>query len=105
MSDEKKNRSAKVIASIIRNNNVNEGMTAFALWLNTKDKYVPTMPIVMKDFIQDKKVILQDNILRKDITVDIIEGIPFCNGCRSNECAHVGFAICAQEMKRPYKIE
>jgi hypothetical protein len=43
--------------------------------------------------------------LQKDLIVDIIEGIPFCNECISNDYAHVGFAICAEEMKRPYKIE
>ena len=50
-------------------------------------------------FKEDKRVVLRDNILQKGIIVDIVEGIPFCNQCRSNDCAHVGFAICAEQMK------
>jgi hypothetical protein len=48
---------------------------------------------------------LQDNILKREIIVDIVEGVPFCNECRSNDCAHVGFTICAEEMKSPQNIE
>ncbi len=82
-----------------RNNSVYEGKIAYGLWLNAEDKRAPTLPIMMKEFKEDKKVVLQDNILQKGIIVDIVEGIPFCNQCRSNDCAHVGFAICAEQMK------
>ena len=76
----------------------------FGLMQNTKNPLA--IPIIMKDFIEDKKAVLQDNFSQKeDIIVDIVEGIPFCNECRSNDCAHVGFTICAEEMKRRYKIE
>jgi hypothetical protein len=98
-------KDSKVISTMVRNNSVDEGMVAFALWLNVEDKHSLAIPIVMKDFIEGKKVVLQDNILLKDIIVDIVEGIPFCNECRSNDCAHVGFAICAEEMKSPQNIE
>ena len=94
-----------MISTMVRNNNVEEGMTAFALWLNVEDKHSLAIPIIIKDFIEDRKVVLQDNILKKEIIVDIVEGVPFCNECGSNDCAHVGFAICAEEMKRPSKIE
>jgi hypothetical protein len=97
--------SSTVIPTMIRNNDVEEGMTAFALWLNVEDKHSLAIPIIMKDFIEGKKVVLQDNILEREIIVDIIEGIPFCNECRSNDCTHVGFTICAEEMKRPQSIE
>jgi hypothetical protein len=90
---------------MVRNNNVDEGMTAFALWLNVEDKHSLAIPIILKDFIEDKKAVLQDNILKKEVVVDIVEGVPFCEECRSNDCAHVGFAICTEEMKRPSKIE
>ena len=97
--------SSTGMPTMIRNNDVEEGMTAFALWLNVEDKDSLAIPIIMKDFTEDKKVVLQDNILRREIIVDIMEGIPFCNECRSNDCAHVGFTICAEEMKRPLSIE
>jgi hypothetical protein len=94
-----------VAQTVVRNNSVDEGMTAFALWLNVEDKSSLTIPIILKDFIEDKKAVLHDNFLKKEVVVDIVEGIPFCGECRSNDCAHVGFAICAEEMKRPSKIE
>jgi hypothetical protein len=95
-----------MIAAMIRNNNIDECVVAFALWLNAEYKNPLAIPIIMKDFIEDKKAVLQDNFSQKeDIIVNIVEGIPFCNECRSNDCAHVGFTICAEEMKRRYKIE
>jgi hypothetical protein len=39
------------------------------------------------------------------LIVTIAEGIPFCNECRSNDCAHVGFTICAIQMANKSKIE
>jgi hypothetical protein len=48
---------------------------------------------------------LQDNALQKEVIVNIEEGIPFCNECRSNDCAHVGFVICAEQLKNRSKIE
>jgi hypothetical protein len=96
-----RNGSSKVISTIVRNNDVEEGMTAFALWLNVEDKHSLAIPTIMKDFTEGKKVVLQDNILKREIIVDIVEGVPFCNECRSNDCMHVGFTICAEEMKGP----
>jgi hypothetical protein len=84
---------------VVRNNNVDEGIITFGLWLNAEDKRSVTLPITMKEFTEDRKVVLRDNILQYDIIVDIVEGVPFCNQCRSNDCAHVGFAICAEQMK------
>jgi hypothetical protein len=93
--------SAKVVSTMIRNNSIEEGMTVFCLWLNVEDRHSTAIPIIMKDFVEGKRVVLQDNILKREIIVDIVEGVPFCTECRSNDCTHVGFAICAEEMKRP----
>jgi hypothetical protein len=94
--------SGKVLATIVRNNTVDEGMSAFTLWLRENENNSASMPITMKQFrsgINNKVVVsLQDNILQKDIHVGIVDGIPFCNECRSNDCAHVGFAICAEQL-------
>ncbi len=89
----------------IANNNLDEGVTTFGLWLNAEDKKSSEAPVIMKEFAEGKKVVLQDNILHKDVIVTIVEGIPFCNGCRSNDCAHVGFAICAVQLANRSKIE
>jgi hypothetical protein len=84
-------------------------MCAFALWLGAKDKDSPPMPIAVKQFTSginnEIVVFLQDIILQKDIIVDIVDGVPFCKECRSNDCAHVGFAICAEQMNLRSKLE
>ncbi len=92
-------------SSAIRNNNLDEGVTTFGLWLNAEDKKSLTTPIMMKEFAEGRRVVLQDNILQKEVIVSIVEGIPFCNECRSNDCAHVGFAICAEQLTNKSKIE
>jgi hypothetical protein len=105
----RRNKSGKVLATIVINNNVYECICVFALWLGANGKDSPSMPIAMKQFTPDinnkVEVLLQDNILQKDIIVDIVDGVPFCNECRSNDCAHVGFAICAEQMNLRSKLE
>jgi hypothetical protein len=103
-----RNSSGKVLATMVRNNNIEEGVSAFTLWLGSKGKDSIVMPIAMKQFtpsIRKVVVLLQDNILQKDIIVDIVDGVPFCNECRSNDCAHVGFVICAEQMNLHSKLE
>ena len=101
--------SNKALATIVRNNTVDEGISAFTLWLGVNGKNSAAIPITMKQFRSgiDKKVVvsLQDNILQKDIHVSIVDGIPFCNGCRLNDCAHVGFAVCAEQLNLHSKLE
>jgi len=94
-----------VLATIVRNNNVDEGVCAFGLWLNAENKKSPSIPIIMKEFTEGRRAVLQDNISQKEIIVNIVEGIPFCNECRSNDCAHVGFVICAEQMNMRSKLE
>ena len=89
----------------IRNNTLDEGVIAFGLWLNAEDKKSPAIPIVMNEFAEGRRVVLQDNTLRREVIVNIVEGIPFCNGCRSNDCAHVGFVICTEQLTNRSRIE
>lgn len=106
MSGKRNNTRHTSKASLgIANNNLDEGVTTFGLWLNAEDKKSSEAPIIMKEFTEGKRVVLQDNILQKDVIVTIVEGIPFCNVCRSNDCAHVGFAICTIQMGNRSKIE
>jgi hypothetical protein len=100
--------SGKVLATIVRNNTVDEGISAFTLWLGENEKNSVEVPIAMKQFTQgiNKVVVsLQDNILQKNILVDITEGIPYCKECKSNDCAHVGFAVCAEQLNLHSKLE
>lgn len=93
---------------MVRNNTVDEGISAFTLWLGENGKDSASMPITMKQFTQSinkVEVSLQDNVLQKDILVGITEGVPFCNECKSNDCAHVGFAVCAEQLNLRSKLE
>ena len=106
MSGNRKNTTNTSKASLgISNNNLDEGVTTFGLWLNAEDKKSSEIPIIMKEFTGGKRVVLQDNLLQKDVIVTIVDGIPFCKECRSNDCAHVGFAICAIQLANKSKIE
>ena len=106
MSGNRKNTTNTSKASLgISNNNLDEGVTIFGFWLNAEDKKSSEIPIIMKEFTEGKRVVLQDNLLQKDVMVTIVDGIPFCKECRSNDCAHVGFAICAIQMGYRSKIE
>lgn len=91
---------------VVKNNNLDEGIIAFGLWLNDEESRDSlTISLTMKEFHQDKAILLRDNILQKEVTVRIVEGVPFCNECRSDDCMHVGFAICAEQMKRRSRSE
>jgi hypothetical protein len=107
MSEEEKRRigNTRKASLGIRNNTLDEGVITFGLWLNAEDKKSLAIPIVLKEFTEGRRVVLQDNILQRKVIVNIVEGIPFCNECRSNDCAHVGFAICAEQLTNKPKIE
>jgi hypothetical protein len=102
---ERRVRNARKVSLGIRNNNLDEGVTTFGLWLSAEDNKSLASPIIMKEIAEGRRVVLQDNILQKEVIVNIVEGIPFCNECRSNDCAHVGFAICAEQLTNRSKIE
>ena len=104
---EKRNNTANTSKSPLStpNNNLDEGVTTFGLWLNSEDKTSSETPVIMKEFAEGKRVILQDNLLQKDVAVTIADGIPFCHECRSSDCAHVGFTICAIQLANKSKIE
>jgi hypothetical protein len=102
---ERRVRNARKASLGIRNNNLDEGVTTFGLWLSAEDNKSLASPIIMKEIAEGRRVVLQDNLLQKEVIVNIVEGIPFCNECRSNDCAHVGFAICAEQLTNRSKIE
>jgi hypothetical protein len=102
---ERRVRNARKASLGMKNNNLDEGVNSFGLWLNAVNKKSLSIPITMKDFAEGRRAVLQDNFLQKEIIVNIVEGIPFCNECRSNDCAHVGFVICTEQMTNRSKIE
>ncbi len=93
-------------ALIARNNNADEGIIAFGLWLNEgESRNSSTIPLTLKVFHQDKMILLHDNILKKEVVVRIADGVPVCNECKTDDCMHVGFAICIEQMKRRSRLE
>jgi len=106
LSDRKKDAAnRRSSSSTIVNNNLDEGVSTFGLWLNADPNNSLATPITMKEFYEGRRVVLQDNILQKVVVVSITEGIPSCEECKSNDCSHVGFAICAEQLANKPKIE
>jgi hypothetical protein len=77
-----------------------DGTEAFMKWMNSTDKksLSSANPIVLIKFINDKHTIVYDTIMSQEVDVELTDGIPFCNFCKSDDCAHVGFAICIEQL-------
>ena len=90
----------------IKNNNVEEGIECFNHWLSIQDgegnkndeDNIRNIQLILKVFEKEKnKLLLHDNFNNLDIEVVFTDGIPFCNLCQIDDCAHTGFAICAKQ--------
>ena len=80
---------------------LDEGTFAFMHWLNSEDKQSLSStdnPIVLLKFVNDDHTILYDTRLCKEIDVEISKGVPFCRYCKEDDCAHVGFAVCIEQL-------
>ena len=80
---------------------LDEGTFAFMHWMNSEDKQSLSStdnPIVLLKFVNDKHTILYDTRLCKEIDVEISKGVPFCRYCKEDDCAHVGFAVCIEQL-------
>jgi hypothetical protein len=94
------------MTTIIRNNDIDEGVIAFSMWLGSQGKdSSSTVSISAREFVLGRLVILHDHAMQKDIPVEISNGVPFCKECDMNDCAHVGFAICTEQMHRHPVLE
>jgi len=88
--------------SEIKNNNVEEGIECFTHWLSVKDGNCDednrrSMQLIFIASEKEKnKILLHDNLKNLDIEVSFTDGVPFCNLCHIDDCAHTGFAICAK---------
>ena len=79
---------------------LDEGTFAFMHWMNSENKKSITSdnPIVLLKFVNDKHTILYDTDLHSEVDVHINEGVPYCKYCKLDDCSHVGFAICIEEL-------
>ena len=88
----------------MKSNTLDEGTTAFMQWLNSKEKSSSNNnnnPVTLKHFAKGKYVVLVDTLsgnLPREIMVEIKGGVPICGYCKSEDCAHVGFTICVQQL-------
>ncbi len=56
--------------------------------------------LVLIKFVNDEHTVLYDTSLAKEVEVKLSSGIPYCNYCKSDDCAHVGFTICVEQLGR-----
>ena len=79
---------------------LDEGTFAFMHWMNSENKKSISSdnPIVLLKFVNDKHTILYDTDLHSEVDVQINEGVPYCRYCKLEDCSHVGFAVCIEEL-------
>ena len=72
-----------------------DGTAAFMKWMGSSDKKSLTSenPIVLIKLVNGNNTLLYDTGMSMPVQVKLIEGALFCESCKSDECAHVGFTI------------
>jgi hypothetical protein len=77
-----------------------EGTFAFMHWMNSDNKksIASGNPIILLKFVNYKHTILYDTDLHIEGDVEINEGVPYCRHCKLDDCSHVGFAVCVEEL-------
>lgn len=73
------------------------GTMEFMRWLVNKDTNSGSTIIIVKDYLDNKYVIMFDKSISKDVIVGYREGMPWCVTCNTDDCGHVGFAICLKQ--------
>ena len=79
---------------------IEDGTEAFMQWMNSSDKESLNSdnPIVLVKFVNDRHTVLYDTTLAKKVEVKLTGGVPYCKSCESDDCAHVGFTICLEQL-------
>jgi hypothetical protein len=83
---------------------LDEGTFAFLNWMNCKsfieEDFEKNPPLLLKNINLPNPdlVKLCDRYLGNDVIVDMIDSILQCKKCRSDDCSHVGFAICLFQL-------
>jgi hypothetical protein len=84
---------------LIKCNTLDEGTLAFIHWLNSNHKSSTIEnPIIVKHFENYKHTTLWDNSILREVDVETKDGVPFCKYCKTDDCAHVGFTICLEQL-------
>lgn len=96
MSRQKEN--LRILGGPLFSNSLDYGTTAFMKWLCSENKDSPENRIMVKDY-SNIHIILYDRGFAKHILVVNVEGIPVCKNCNSDDCSHIGFAICLKQYR------
>jgi len=84
-----------------RSNTLDEGVMAFGEWIASKDDPQKTCgQLSLTKFEENVRVYMLDNILGKEVCVEIAEGVPECKTCIDSDCMHIGFSICIMQIYR-----
>lgn len=72
------------------------GVIEFMKWLSCleNDKDSPDNPFIIKEIVQDKYMIFYDKEVLQDVIVVFRNCIPWCIKCETDDCGHIGFAVC-----------
>ncbi|TVP40147.1 hypothetical protein NARC_90053 [Candidatus Nitrosocosmicus arcticus] len=74
------------------------GTMEFMKWLmEEEDTGSKHCLIVVRDFLENKYVILFDKNISSSVIVSYRESMPWCITCDTDDCGHVGFAICLKQ--------
>ena len=96
--------NSQQVKNIEKCESLDEGTFAFLNWMNCKyfvgDDYELNPPIILKNIELPKptQVKLHDRYLGKRIIVNIVDSVPQCKNCSSDDCSHVGFTICLLQL-------
>jgi hypothetical protein len=67
-------------------------------WLSSEKKKCLDNPVIVKEFVHNDYALLHDNKSSTDVLVKLQNAIPFCKYCKTDDCIHVGFTICLEQM-------
>lgn len=84
-----------------RSNTLDEGVMAFGEWIASRDGPQKTCgQLSLIKFEENSRILMFDNILGKEVCVEIGDGVPECNTCSDSDCMHIGFSICVMQIYR-----
>lgn len=55
-------------------------------------------PILLLKFVNDKQTILYDTDHHSEVNVNIHKGVSYFKYCEEDDCSHVGFTICVEQL-------
>lgn len=101
---DKTNTSSQQVKKSEKCESLDEGTFAFLNWMNcesyNKEDFEINPPLILEhiDLPNPSLVKFYDRYLGIIVLVDIIDSIPRCKKCRSDDCSHVGFTICLLQL-------